>query len=132
MPIEWNNVREYTDIIYQHDAGGEGIAKITINRPEKRNAFRPETVNLLGGNTFGPALGHATNCRFRLRILYGRTDHRTNDGLRRRNRLQMPILPTGTFRALLLHADMPNLSGSTGAAMIDVSIHDQPATNTTP
>jgi naphthoate synthase len=44
MPIEWKNVREYTDIIYEHDAGGEGIARITINRPEKRNAFRPETV----------------------------------------------------------------------------------------
>lgn len=47
MPIEWTNVRDYTDIIYEHDAAGEGIAKITINRPEKRNAFRPETVNEL-------------------------------------------------------------------------------------
>src|ERR1044071_4712800 len=44
MPIEWKRVHEYTDIIYEHDAGGEGIAKITISRPEKRNAFRPETV----------------------------------------------------------------------------------------
>jgi naphthoate synthase len=40
-------VRDYTDIIYEHDAAGEGIAKITINRPEKRNAFRPETINEL-------------------------------------------------------------------------------------
>lgn len=47
MPIEWVRVRDYTDIIYEHDAAGEGIAKITINRPEKRNAFRPETVNEL-------------------------------------------------------------------------------------
>ncbi|WP_322814232.1 1,4-dihydroxy-2-naphthoyl-CoA synthase [Chloroflexus sp.] len=47
MPIEWVKVRDYTDIIYEHDAAGEGIAKITINRPEKRNAFRPETVNEL-------------------------------------------------------------------------------------
>src|SRR6476646_7369824 len=47
MPIEWKSVHTYTDIIYQHDAGGEGIAKITINRPEKRNAFRPETINEL-------------------------------------------------------------------------------------
>src|SRR6476620_3217389 len=47
MPIEWKNVYAYTDIIYEHDAGGEGIAKITINRPEKRNAFRPETVGEL-------------------------------------------------------------------------------------
>src|SRR5262245_23964991 len=44
MPIEWKRVHDYTDIIYEHDAGGEGIAKITINRPEKRNAFRPETI----------------------------------------------------------------------------------------
>ncbi len=47
MPIEWKQVHEYSDIIYEHDADGEGIAKITINRPEKRNAFRPETVNEL-------------------------------------------------------------------------------------
>jgi naphthoate synthase len=31
----------YTDIRYEHF---EGIAKITINRPEVRNAFRPETI----------------------------------------------------------------------------------------
>ncbi len=47
MPIEWVKVHDYADIIYEHDAAGEGIAKITINRPEKRNAFRPETVNEL-------------------------------------------------------------------------------------
>jgi naphthoate synthase len=42
-PVTWKQVREYTDIIYEH-AEGEGIAKITINRPEVRNAFRPQTV----------------------------------------------------------------------------------------
>jgi naphthoate synthase len=47
MPIEWISAGTYTDIIYEHDAGGEGIARITINRPEKRNAFRPETVREL-------------------------------------------------------------------------------------
>lgn len=47
MPIEWNKVGAYTDIIYEHDAADEGIAKITINRPERRNAFRPETVQEL-------------------------------------------------------------------------------------
>jgi len=33
--------QEYTDIVYET---GEGIAKITINRPEVRNAFRPATL----------------------------------------------------------------------------------------
>jgi naphthoate synthase len=42
-PVKWKRVKEYTDIIYEH-AEGEGIAKITINRPEVRNAFRPLTV----------------------------------------------------------------------------------------
>ncbi|OWM76070.1 1,4-dihydroxy-2-naphthoyl-CoA synthase, peroxisomal isoform X2 [Punica granatum] len=36
----------FTDIIYEK-AVGEGIAKITINRPEKRNAFRPLTIKEL-------------------------------------------------------------------------------------
>lgn len=35
-----------TDVVYEK-AVGEGIAKITINRPERRNAFRPETVKEL-------------------------------------------------------------------------------------
>lgn len=41
MAIPWKKAREYTDIIYEVY---EGIAKITINRPEVRNAFRPLTV----------------------------------------------------------------------------------------
>ncbi len=40
-PINWKPAGSYTDILY-HKA--EGIAKITINRPEVRNAFRPQTV----------------------------------------------------------------------------------------
>jgi len=39
--IDWQPAGEYTDIKF-HKA--EGIAKITINRPEVRNAFRPLTV----------------------------------------------------------------------------------------
>ncbi|MBI5149610.1 MAG: 1,4-dihydroxy-2-naphthoyl-CoA synthase [Candidatus Omnitrophica bacterium] len=39
--IFWAAGGKYTDIKY-HKA--EGIAKITINRPEVRNAFRPQTV----------------------------------------------------------------------------------------
>ena len=39
--ISWAACGKYTDIQY-HKAGG--IAKITISRPEVRNAFRPQTV----------------------------------------------------------------------------------------
>lgn len=38
---KWERVGEYSDIRYER---AEGIAKITINRPEVRNAFRPETL----------------------------------------------------------------------------------------
>ena len=38
----WNTIREYEDILFEKTE--EGIAKITINRPEVRNAFRPETI----------------------------------------------------------------------------------------
>ncbi|WP_312585927.1 enoyl-CoA hydratase-related protein, partial [Atlantibacter sp.] len=42
-PIEWQDCSEgYTDIRYHKSP--EGIAKITINRPQVRNAFRPVTV----------------------------------------------------------------------------------------
>ncbi|HEY8309209.1 MAG TPA: enoyl-CoA hydratase-related protein, partial [Gemmatimonadaceae bacterium] len=43
MNVEWQTIKEYTDIRYER-AANEGIVKITINRPEVHNAFRPETV----------------------------------------------------------------------------------------
>jgi naphthoate synthase len=41
MTIAWQKVRDYQDIIFEK---AEGIGKITINRPEVHNAFRPETL----------------------------------------------------------------------------------------
>ena len=40
-PIEWHEAAEYEDILY---ARAEAIARITIDRPEVRNAFRPQTL----------------------------------------------------------------------------------------
>jgi naphthoate synthase len=42
MGTEWTSAGDYTDIRYE--LSGDGIAKITIDRPEVRNAFRPETL----------------------------------------------------------------------------------------
>ena len=39
--FNWTPAKDFTDIKYEKF---EGIAKITINRPERRNAFRPLTV----------------------------------------------------------------------------------------
>jgi naphthoate synthase len=45
VSVEWQPAGEFGDIRYERSAGpGPQIAKITINRPEVRNAFRPQTV----------------------------------------------------------------------------------------
>jgi naphthoate synthase len=42
---DWEPVGDFRDIRYELSTGdAAGIAKITINRPEKRNAFRPQTL----------------------------------------------------------------------------------------
>jgi naphthoate synthase len=41
MSIEWVKAKDYEDVLY-HKA--EGIARVSINRPGVRNAFRPTTV----------------------------------------------------------------------------------------
>ena len=40
--VDWKAVREYDDIRFERSA--DGIARITICRPEVRNAFRPKTL----------------------------------------------------------------------------------------
>ncbi|MEO1666355.1 MAG: 1,4-dihydroxy-2-naphthoyl-CoA synthase [Chloroflexota bacterium] len=39
--VQWETVKEYEDITYKK---WDGIARIAFNRPEVRNAFRPQTI----------------------------------------------------------------------------------------
>jgi len=45
VPPQWQSAGDYEDIRFE--LSGDGIARITINRPHKRNAFRPRTVQEL-------------------------------------------------------------------------------------
>ena len=45
MKVDWKPAGEFEDIRY--DKSGDGIARVTIARPEVRNAFRPQTVTEL-------------------------------------------------------------------------------------
>ena len=42
MDVSWSQVRVYEDIIFEKS--DDGIARVPINRPQVRNAFRPLTV----------------------------------------------------------------------------------------
>ncbi len=39
--IRWQRSGEFSDIVYEK---AEGIARVTINRPSRRNAFTPDTI----------------------------------------------------------------------------------------
>jgi naphthoate synthase len=42
VSVQWTKAADFEDIRYE--LSGDGIAKVTIDRPEVRNAFRPQTV----------------------------------------------------------------------------------------
>ncbi|SCX95684.1 1,4-Dihydroxy-2-naphthoyl-CoA synthase [Nonlabens sp. Hel1_33_55] len=44
MSIHWKTAKEYQDLTYKK---ADGVARIAFNRPEVRNAFRPQTVSEL-------------------------------------------------------------------------------------
>ena len=59
-PVEWTiQNKGYTDIVYEKST--DGIAKITINRPQVRNAFRPltvqEMISALADARYDPKIG---------------------------------------------------------------------------
>ena len=89
MPVAWRAVRDFQDIQYEHF---EGIAKITINRPEVRNAFRPETVfemlDAFADARDDPSIGvvHAHRRRRRGVLLGRRPERARRRRLRRRRR----------------------------------------------
>ena len=101
--IEWNQVKPYEDITY-HKA--DGIARIAFNRPEVRNAFRPQTIDemtdafrdvwrddkigvvLLTGN--GPAKdGKYAFCSGGDQKVRGHAGYIGNDGVARLNVLEL-------------------------------------------
>src|SRR5699024_1619915 len=47
--VQWNKVKEFEEIIYEKH---NGIAKVTINRLEKRNAFTPIKINEIIKNIY--------------------------------------------------------------------------------
>ena len=49
MTIKWESIKKFKDIKYERGLkDAQGVAKITINRPNVRNAFRPKTVFEMG------------------------------------------------------------------------------------
>src|SRR5699024_3807428 len=42
MTVQWEKARDYEEIIYEKSGG---VAKVTMNRTEKHNAFTPLKVN---------------------------------------------------------------------------------------
>jgi naphthoate synthase len=102
--VNWETVKEYEDITY-HKA--DGIARIAFNRPEKRNAFRPQTIDemteavldawrdqsigvvLLTGNGPSPKDGKYAFCSGGDQSVRGHAGYVGDDGVARLNVLQL-------------------------------------------
>jgi naphthoate synthase len=101
--MNWTTAKEYQDITYQK---ADGIARIAFNRPEVRNAFRPDTIKemieafenawedtrigvvLLTGN--GPAKdGKYSFCSGGDQKVRGNAGYVGNDGVPRLNVLKL-------------------------------------------
>ncbi len=100
----WQRVKEYEDITY-HKA--DGMARIAFNRPEKRNAFRPKTIDemidayrhawmdqdtgviLLTGNGPSPKDGKYAFCAGGDQSVRGEAGYVGDDGVSRLNVLEL-------------------------------------------
>jgi len=105
--MTWNTVKEYTDITYRKL---NGVARIAINRPEVRNAFRPTTVFelfealvdareddkigvvLLTGEGPSPKDGGWAFCSGGDQRVRDKTGYRGEDGINRLNILEVQRL----------------------------------------
>ncbi len=105
--LEWQTVKEYTDITYRKL---NGVARIAINRPEVRNAFRPTTVFelfealvdareddkigvvLLTGEGPSPKDGGWAFCSGGDQRVRDKTGYRGDDGINRLNILEVQRL----------------------------------------
>lgn len=102
--VTWQEVRTFEDITY-HKA--DGMARIAFNRPEKRNAFRPQTIDemidayrdawadsdvgviLLTGNGPSPKDGKYAFCAGGDQSVRGHAGYVGNDGVARLNVLEL-------------------------------------------
>lgn len=102
--VSWTEVKSYEDITFHT---GEGIARIAFNRPEKRNAFRPKTIDemidafmdawsdpnvgviVLTGNGPSPKDGKYAFCSGGDQSVRGHAGYVGDDGRARLNVLQL-------------------------------------------
>jgi naphthoate synthase len=110
MAFSWTPAGDYTDIRYEKGADdATGIAKITIARPEVRNAFRPETLIEIS-----QALEHAReDAEVGVIVLTGEGPDAFCSGGDQRVRGDTGYMPTGAsvgrFHVTDLHVQMRRL-----------------------